>query len=223
MKSNLKPRIKRTQKILVKNKKLVFSLLLIGVAVGLYVAVINNDKTDNPAGDTDAVTYSTNTPDENKPGTNYKWRGTDSDPKKIYVEGVGIDAFVQKVGVDQDNLIAVPNNVHIAGWFIDSAKPGDKGLSIINGHIDGMTTSGVFKGLEKITKGTKIKIQKGDDSIIEYETIGVVTVSKDEAASIIYSQDPNVASQLNLVTCTGAYIQEEKTYDKRIIVQARKI
>lgn len=171
----------------------------------------------------DEIITSTDRPDETKPGADYKWRGRESDPKKIVIDKIAVDAFVQKVGIDKNQQIAVPNNIHIAGWFIDSAKIGDKGLSIIDGHVDGLTTGGVFKDLNKLNVGDIVIIEKGDGSIVSYEVMQNITVPTDESAGILYSQDPKVESQLNLITCIGDFDTETQTYDKRVIVTAKRV
>lgn len=194
-------------------------LVVIGSLLVVQKSGLNNGDTESGS---DEIVTSTDRPDETKPGPNYKWRGRDTDPKKIYIDKIGVDAYVQKVGVDKNQQIAVPNNIHIAGWFIDTSKIGEKGLSIIDGHVDGLTTGGVFKDLNKLKAGDSIKIEKGDGSVVSYEIMQNITVPTSESAGVLYSQDPKVESQLNLITCIGNYDREAQTYDKRVIVTAKK-
>jgi hypothetical protein len=127
-----------------KTKKLRLGLLLfliiaVVIAAGLYIRN-NNQKSPKI---NEGITYSTNEPNESKKDAdNYKWAGTPNDPKKIVIQKIGVDAYVQKVGVDQDKKIAVPNNVHLAAWFTESVRPGENGLSIIDGHVSGRKTDG---------------------------------------------------------------------------------
>lgn len=168
------------------------------------------------------ITYSTDTPDETKPGDGYVWRGGANDPKKVIIPSVGIDGFIQKVGVDQNRQVAVPNNVHIAGWFVDSVRPGEKGLSIIDGHVDGRLQDGaVFKRLPEVKKDAEIAVEFGDGSSKTFRVISVTTVPESEAAGLLFSQDPVVSSQLNLITCSGRYINGG--YDHRTIVSAELV
>lgn len=195
-------------------------LVVIGSLLVMQKSMISNG--DSKSG-VDEIVTSTDRPDETKPGPNFKWRGKESDPKKIFIDSIGVDAFVQKVGVDKNQQIAVPNNIHIAGWFVETAKIGDKGLSIIDGHVDGLTTGGVFKDLVNTKAGDIIKVELGDGKVIIYEIIENVTVPLGESAGILYSQDPKVESQLNLITCIGNYNNDTQTYDKRVIVKAKKL
>lgn len=97
----------------------------------LFLEVKTSDYVPAPV-----VTYSTETPEEKLPvDAGYSWKGQKNDPKRIVISKIGVDSLVQNVGVDQNQQIAVPNNIHIAGWFIDSVRPGESGLSIIDGHV----------------------------------------------------------------------------------------
>ena len=195
-------------------------LVLTVVAIVVVVClVVNNRQIPTLTDKVEVVTHSTDTPSEQKPGSSYTWRGSANDPKKIVMPTAGIDAFIQNVGVDQNNQIAVPNNIHIAGWFVDSVRPGHKGLSIIDGHVDGRTANeGVFAALNTLNKGDEFTVEMGSGRVLRYHVSKVTTVATDEAASVLYSQNPSITSQLNLITCTGTYLKDQKTYDRRTIV-----
>ena len=165
------------------------------------------------------ITYSTNEPEESKAKADtYAWQGTALEPKKIIITKLGVDAYVQKAGVDQNQQIAVPTNIHLAGWFHESVKPGERGLSIIAGHVSGITSDAVFTKLNLLTPGDQFSIELGNGKIQNYEVATTTSAPVTEAAGIIFSQDPSIESQLTLVTCDGNYEQSTESYDKRIIV-----
>lgn len=169
------------------------------------------------------VTYSTENPDEKKPTDNFQWKGEVEDPKKIIISSIGVDAYVQKVGVDQNKEVAVPSNLHMVGWFVDTVRPGQKGLSLIDGHVSGRKNDGVFKDLEKLNEGDQFLVQLGDGSEIKYRVIGKRSASVKDSVSIMFSQNPKVSSQLNLVTCSGKYDEKTRSYDERLTVMAERI
>ena len=169
------------------------------------------------------VTYSTENPDEKKPTDNFQWKGGVEDPKKIIISSIGVDAYVQKVGVDQNKEVAVPSNLHMVGWFVDTVRPGQKGLSLIDGHVSGRKNDGVFKDLEKLNEGDQFLVQLGDGSEIKYRVIGKRSASVKDSVSIMFSQNPKVSSQLNLVTCSGKYDEKTRSYDERLTVMAERI
>ena len=93
---------------------LLVSLGSILVGFGVWVLV---PKTDSVVDSFDTVTRSVSQPDETLPGLSYEWKGASTEPKFISIPAVGISGYIQKVGVDQNKEVAVPNNIHFAGWF----------------------------------------------------------------------------------------------------------
>lgn len=208
----------------IPKKRLILAVTVI-VVLGAAGGIVQWRRTRHHAAPTTkaepVITFSTDKPDESqKNADSYNWKGAADEPKKIRISQYNVDAYVQKAGVDQHNQVAVPNNVHLASWFSESVKPGEKGLSIIDGHVSGPTTDGVFKNIMKFTAGGTFEIELGSGKVLTYKVLKVDTVPTAEAASILFSQDPNVASQLNLITCTGTYVKADKAFDKRVIVSA---
>ena len=197
-------------------------LIVVGVIAALASPRASQQKTEVTQA-AEVVTHSTDTPSEEKPGDDFQWKGTKDDPKKLKIESIGVDAYIQNVGVDQNDQMAVPNNVHIAGWFVDSVKPGKKGLSIIDGHLDGRRGEGVFDTLGTVKTGATIAVEFGSEEVRTFKVKDVKTVALNKAADILYSQDPSISQQLNLITCGGAYDAKKKVYDKRIIVVAERV
>ena len=175
-----------------------------------------------PPQDPNVVRQSTAQPDEQKPPTTYVWSGSPNDPKRITLPIINAQGFVQKVDVDQHQQMAVPNNIHMAGWFVKSQAPGSKGLSIINGHVDGHSLPGIFSELAKMGIGNQFTVEMGDGRVLNYAVKRVQTVPTAQAADALYSQDPGIARQLNLITCGGNFT-ESAGYDQRIIVVAEQL
>jgi sortase A len=169
------------------------------------------------------VSYSTTTPSEDKPGKGYTWRGGLNDPKVIRLPTIRTEGFIQNVGVDQNKQVAVPNNIHFAGWFSNSVRPGQLGLSLIDGHVDGRVGAGIFKNLAGLKAGDKYTVEMGDGSIKQYQVKNVVTVDTKDAANILFSQDPRIKNQLNLITCGGNFSTQSGQYNKRVIVASELI
>jgi LPXTG-site transpeptidase (sortase) family protein len=196
-----------------------FALVIILVVVAGTTFLIL--RSDTPAAEA-TITYSTNNPDESKDNAdNYDWRGAFDEPKKIRISKIQVDAYVQKAGIDQNNEIAVPNNVHLAGWFANSQKPGQKGLSIIAGHVSGETTDGVFKELDQLAEGDTFEVELGSGDIKKYSVIKVMQVEESKSEQVLFNQDPGVISQLNLVTCGGEFDDANDQYRDRVIVYAK--
>ena len=190
---------------------LVLAVLLVTM---LFLEVKTSDYVPAPV-----VTYSTETPEEKLPvDAGYSWKGQKNDPKRIVISKIGVDSLVQNVGIDQNQQIAVPNNIHIAGWFIDSVRPGESGLSIIDGHVNGVSSDeGVFKRLNELAEGDTVQIIMGDDSVVDFNVYSNQEIATADSASVLYSQVPEIENQLNLITCTGNFDRAVRQYDKRQI------
>jgi LPXTG-site transpeptidase (sortase) family protein len=199
----------------------VISISVILAAVVCFSLIKTADQvaaTDNT--NSDVITFSTDNPGEEPPGTDFVWKGGANDPKAIRLTSVGIEGYIQKVGVDQNTQIAVPNNVHFAGWFVNTVRPGEPGLSIIDGHLNGTSRGGIFRNLNNIAPGAQFEVEMGDGSVKVYRVKEVLTVDLDKSAEVLFSQQPGIKSQLNLITCGGTYNKEQRFYQQRVIVIA---
>jgi len=210
------------QRVQSKEINRVWLIVVLAVfAIICYGALNYFRKTPAKTSDANTVSYSTDKPSEIKPDkTAYKWRGGPTDPKMIIIPSIGVDGFMQNVGVDQNKQVAVPNNIHMGGWFNQSARPGENGLSIIDGHVDGYQNDGIFKRLSELKKGQTFTVEKGDGSRLEYSVLDIKTVPTEAAAAVLFSQEPTVTSQLNIITCGGSFDKEDRSYTERVIVIA---
>lgn len=169
------------------------------------------------------VTNSTDEPAELAPRkSEVEWQGSATQPKYISLPTIHAQGYLQWVGIDQHKAIAVPNNIHMAGWYVDSQPPGEKGLSIIAGHVDGRKMDGIFKDLDKLQSNDEFRVTFGDDSTKTFVVQEVVRVPAAEAASTLFSQEPSIIGQLNLITCGGTFDQKTRSYQDRVIVIAKR-
>lgn len=210
-------------------------LLVIGGVVFLLIAVgllayslsglwQRHEATTKPQSKTVSakpITQSTDRPDETPPIAPCRSYMTAANhPKEIKISSVGISGCIQQVGIDQNEAVAVPTNIHLAGWFTGSVPPGEKGISLIDGHVLGRYNDAIFGSLKDISKGDSIEITRRDGKELRFQVADVATYSEKEAAIKMLEQLPDSERQLTLVTCTGSYDQKSKTYDKRVVVRA---
>jgi hypothetical protein len=144
-------------------------------------------------------------------------------PRQLILPSIQTKGFIQPVAVDQHGAMAVPQNIHLAGWYVRGARPGDPGLSIIDGHVSGHYLPGIFAHLTSLKSGHIFTVQYGDKSERQFKVRRLITVSTEEANSRLYERDSNIRSQLNLITCTGSYDTANHGYDERLIVVAESI
>jgi len=209
-----------------KSKKLFFGIILI-ISVGfvgyglygLWSQYTATHQTPKSIQSESIVTHSTSTPDETPPMCD-TYSVPDSQPRYINLPTIDAAGCIQKVGIDQNNAMAVPNNIYLAGWYVNSVAPGQKGLSVIDGHSGGRYSDGIFKNLVKIAKNDIFSVEFGDKSVREFRVVNVSTYSVEEAAQKMLERDPNIQTQLNLITCGNDYNSEINGYNDRILVVA---
>jgi LPXTG-site transpeptidase (sortase) family protein len=170
-----------------------------------------------PTGHT-VATESTDAPSEQPVPDSYSVPA--DKPLSIQLPTIKTEGFIQQVGVDKENQMVVPGNVNMAGWYTKSALPGDAGLSIIDGHVHGLYAKGIFFNLGKLKSDDTFTVTYGDKSVRKFKVKQVQTVSTKDADTALFVRDKTILKQLNLITCTGRFDKESKTYDSRVIVVA---
>lgn len=205
-----------------KIKKLYILICLLVIIFIVYYAFFKINNKNEFESKRQVITYSTETPSEEKPN-NFVWTGEDSDPKKIKIPAINVDAFIQQVGVDQNRLVAVPDNIYHTGWYVESVKPGQPGLSVIDGHVNGRNKDGIFINLNKLNKGDTFVITFGNAEEKRFEVDEVISAKTEESADILFSQKNGIKQQLNLITCGGEFDNNTRQYDQRVIVISKMI
>ena len=191
---------------------------LIVAFIGLvpwYLATHNR----NPIPDGSAVvTYSTDRPDETSVAPDSEYSVAPDQPRSISLPSIKAGGLIQKVGVDQHKAVAVPGNVSVAGWFTGSVRPGAPGVALIDGHVQGKYTAGIFKRLKDIKPGQRFSVVFGDKSVRTFEVVRITSLTPDQTAARMLEPADGLASQLNLVTCDGAFDKASGQYAKRLLV-----
>lgn len=151
----------------------------------------------------------------------YNWQGSGNEPKYLTMPSISTEGFIEKVGIRPNNEIDVPSNTNLTGWYTGSAKPGDDGLAVIDGHLNGLAAPGVFRNLHLLVEGDKFTLETGEGDVLEYEVLEVRIESTANALNYLFSQKPDVQSQLNLITCGGEFDDNLRRYEERVIVSAQ--
>jgi len=144
-------------------------------------------------------------------------------PRSISLPSIGAEGFVQRVSLGKDNAVVAPTNVNFAGWYVSEAKPGDEGVSLIDGHVQGIYQPGIFKHLDKLQPGDTFSVEFGDRARRQFRVVSSRNYPVEEAGAHMLKQDPAIKRQLNLITCSGAYDKTKRQYDDRLLVVAERI
>lgn len=141
-------------------------------------------------------------------------------PRMIKIPKINVNARVLRVGVDGQNAIKAPSNIYDTGWYDGSAKPGEKGASLIDGHVHGIKSPGVFYNLKKLVPGDVIVIERGDGSLLNYKVVKsqVYKAAEVDMAAALASAEKD-KNGLNLITCAGK-INDKNEYQDRLVIFA---
>ncbi|PIQ77862.1 sortase [Candidatus Peregrinibacteria bacterium CG11_big_fil_rev_8_21_14_0_20_41_10] len=139
-------------------------------------------------------------------------------PVHLKIPAIGVDAPVISVGLTSDGAMDVPKDPIEVAWYDRGPRPGENGSSVIAGHYGWKNNlPAVFDDLHKLVKGDKISVEDDKGVVTTFVVREIRIYDKDQDASDVFgSNDGKV--HLNLITCTGAWNNEEKTFSKRLIV-----
>ena len=221
----VRQRYSKAQLVLVGMAGFVF---VIGLAVSLQTMLTNHDATAKVAALSKQQDQGDDgdNPSTEKPSAQ-AFSGYAVAPdlaRYIKIPKLGVNARVMQVGVKASGELRAPSNVYDAAWYTGSAKPGQPGATLIDGHVSSWTTRGAFYGLKKLTAGDNIQIVRGDGSILNYRVVKSQIYDAEnvdmQAAVTPVTQGK---SGLNLISCTGQVKKGTNDFDQRVIVFAEQI
>lgn len=144
-------------------------------------------------------------------------------PYKIKIPSLGIDTFVERVGVASDGSMDVPKNIWNTAWFGNGGyKPGEMGNAVIAGHLDAPGTKAVFWELDKLKPGARLYLSDTGGQELTFEVIELKDYLISEAP-LTQIFGPATEPRLNLITCSGVFSRASQLYNKRLVVFTKLI
>ncbi len=145
-------------------------------------------------------------------------------PRYLSVERLGVkNARILPMGINEKGELGTPNNIFDVGWYVESGKPGQGGTMVIDGHNGGPHVHGVFKTLPDLVEGDVIVVERGDGRVFKYKVVENKAISLSDSNSYmavaVASPVPGVES-VTLISCTGEWSQQQRTYLSRQFVRA---
>lgn len=144
-------------------------------------------------------------------------------PRAIYIDKLGVKAKVLPMGLNPDRSIQAPINIFDTGWYTGSSKPGEAGASLISGHASGPFREGLFAYVDTLASGDKVEIELGDGSRLTYEVVKKqeIPLEQTDMAKILTPIDDG--EWLNLITCSGEWLKDGSTFNKRLTVYTKRV
>ncbi|SCL23707.1 Sortase family protein [Micromonospora pallida] len=145
-----------------------------------------------------------------------------SQPTRIKIPRIGVDAPTVPLGLDRNQQIAVPplNQPKTAGWYKLGPSPGEVGTSVVVGHVDSRASGrAVFYRLGALKPGDTIEVPRKDGTKARFIVDGVARYPKKKLPlEQVYGHTDK--AQLRVITCGGGYDKKAKTYKDNIVVYA---
>ncbi|MFE0422999.1 class F sortase [Streptomyces sp. NPDC058953] len=144
-----------------------------------------------------------------------------SPPRRVVAPTTRVDAPVRSVGLDRDGAIAPPppDDADPAGWWRGSVSPGERGTSVLVGHVDTARGPAVFYSLGALGPGDRVEVVREDGRTAVFTVYGTESLPRDGfPAERVYADAP--VPELRLITCGGRW-SAETGYEENVVVFAR--
>ncbi|MEU6673749.1 class F sortase [Streptomyces sp. NPDC046853] len=148
---------------------------------------------------------------------------TFSPAARVGIKGIQVDAPVMQVGLDDEGWVDAPppEDPNLAGWFTGAVSPGEKGTSVLVGHVDNEQGPAVFYGLGSLKKGNRVEVQRRDRKTAVFEIYGIEVFEKDNFPGERVYGDKGTP-ELRVITCGGGF-SKSAGYDGNVVVFARLV
>lgn len=143
-------------------------------------------------------------------------------PLHLTIPSLGVSTRLVRLGLNEDGTVEVPTAPETAGWFRLGTVPGQRGSSVILGHVDSADGPAVFADLSTMRTLDRVLVALSDDTLVTFEVTGVETYANaDFPAERVYAGTSR-GRQLNLVTCGGEYDRQAGGYQSNVVVFTRR-
>lgn len=198
-----------------------FFLIILGFSGIVYFSVQNADSNDQSIEPVSSFAVPTTPIDSQKSSQD---RGlAPSEPTRIRIKRVEINAPVQEVGQNKDKSIEVPPLFeNVTGWYNLGPTPGEIGPAIIVGHVDTIEGPSVFYRLKDLSPGDIIEVTRKDKKVVKFKVTGLEQFSQNKfPTEKVYGNIDHAG--LRLITCGGTFNQQTQQYTANTVVFAEMI
>lgn len=141
-------------------------------------------------------------------------------PRYISFTGTDLNARVINLPASDNLTLETSKNIFDASWYSQSAKPGNKGSTIITGRVSGPTSAGLFYKLDQLPQGSKITLETGNGQKYSYTIGSISKISSDNFNLASLSESDTDKNKLVIVTRMGERKNDIKTHNQLMIVSA---
>lgn len=148
-----------------------------------------------------------------------------SEPQRIEIPSIGVDAQIISVGVDGEGGMEVPplDKPMLVGWYRLGPSPGELGNSVLVGHVDTRKYGpAVFFNLGRLRKGDLVTITRSDGSRVRFAVDDVRLFAKSNFPSQAVFGTGDQA-RLRIITCGGRYDRNARDYLDNVVAFASRV
>jgi sortase (surface protein transpeptidase) len=139
------------------------------------------------------------------------------DPVAVRSDAVDIESPTIPLGKRDDGRLDVPDDAHTAGWWTGRANPGERGPAVIVGHVDSRDGPGAFWELADLEPGDRVTVDREDGTSVHWRVDVIEDHPKDDfPTEAVYGHTDEPT--LRLVTCSGFFDPDTRSYDDNTIV-----
>lgn len=194
-----------------------FLWILVEVNVVYVGPGVQASQPDNETTDT-SVSKEKEKKDEGETG----FTPLDTTPR-LDIPSIETSSRIEESGLNEDGDMERPSTPEIVGRYKHGAYPGEGSNTVLAGHVDSLQEGeeGVFSDLDKLNHGDLVTFHTNSEAI-DYKVIRMNTYTPANAPlEQIFGSSPR--ERLTLITCTGAWQQEEDAYQERLVVTAERV
>jgi hypothetical protein len=145
-----------------------------------------------------------------------------SAPVTLNIPSIGVRTDLLHLGLEENGSLKVPQdngNGAPASWYDGSPTPGERGPSVMLGHVNSPNgRGGVFAELRKLTPGAEINVSRTDGSIAVFTVDRGALYPKNQFPTFeVYGNTPG--AELRLITCDG-YDPATGEFDDNYVIYA---
>lgn len=144
-----------------------------------------------------------------------------AEPVQVDIPAIEVSSSLVDLGLNGDGTLEVPVDFAKAGWFTGGNFPGDPQgpPALIAGHVDDYSGPAVFYRLTELVVGDEVHVIRADNTVAVFSVTQSQQFPKDQfPAEQVYA--PVDASEIVLITCTGEFNEDARSYRDNYVVRA---
>ncbi|OMH33087.1 class F sortase [Tersicoccus sp. Bi-70] len=141
-------------------------------------------------------------------------------PTRVRIPGIGVDSTLENLRRDAAGVLAAPKDWQRAGWYTESPVPGQRGPSVIAGHLTAPDGPGVFYRLPELRPGDPVTVTGADGRDVHFTVTRVLSADRVGIFPTEQIYGPTPDAQLRLITCDGHWDPALGHWTRNLVVFA---